>query len=191
LKRTKVHVERPSSPTSVQDWIASEPLKVGEEIIWEIPKEKIHDYAKNLPFGVGIILNNSDPSHLVCHIMGNKRNNANGQYSPMWYQKMDNSNYFNEKPTHPSHIIRTTANNFLSITTLSSTEKLKLVGESNISDVGSDQVIFRAETVRNARLNLTGAAREAMLKNEYVFENWGRKELESDKAMSKSIKRKR
>ena len=109
----------------------------------------------------------------------------------MWYQKSDNSTYFNEKPIHTSHIIRTTANNFLSNITLPPAEKLKLVGESNISDVGSDQVIFRAATVRNARLNLTWTAREAMLKNEYVFENWGRKELESDKATSKSIKRKR
>ena len=138
-----------------------------------------------------MVANCSDPDHLVCRILGNEQNNPSGRYQPLWYQARLNQNYFQEKSIHTSHIMRTTMNNLLSNITLTPTEKWHLLSEANLSLVSSAQVFYRTDAIRNARLLLTVDAQDALLKNVYVFENWGREQLEADRAASKAIKRKR
>jgi hypothetical protein len=191
-KRKVVEVKLPEGiDLSVQAGIEIEPLRIGEEIIWRIPKEKISIYGDRLPFGVGIVKDVSDPAHLVCHILGNASKNASGQYQPKWYQKSDKMVYFHQNPLHHSHVKCTTANTYLANTTLSGDAKLRMLTEKHSSKMGSSDVVYRAASVRNKRFGLSAAARDAMMKDPYIFEQWGSAVLKAEKAISKSIKRKR
>jgi hypothetical protein len=190
VKRTKIHAKPPPASTGIQGWISLEPLHVGEEIIWKIAKDKISKHGDGLPFGVGLVTDSSDPAHVICHIFGNPDNNANASYQQMWYQMSDNRTYFRQKPLHPSHIRRTTANNFLSNATLSASDKTTLLKQVHLSDVDSKQVIYRSSRVCNARNYLSTDARNALMKDPYTLKAWGLKEMESEKAIRKSLKRK-
>jgi hypothetical protein len=99
--------------------------------------------------------------------------------------------YFHQNPLHHSHVKCTTANTCLANTTLSGDVKIRMLTEKHWSKMGSSDVIYRAASVRNKRFGLSAAARDAMMKDPYVFEQWGSGVLKAEKAISKSIKRKR
>jgi hypothetical protein len=106
----------------------------------------------------------------------------------MWYQGSDGSNYFRRLPIHLSHIKRTTANNFLSDTSTSAPEKVRIAAFKHESRVSSKRIIFRAPSVWNAKFLLTASALGALRSNEYVFEKWGRADAERDKLQNKRLR---
>ena len=166
-------------------------ISVGQHVIWTIPPEQISPFFGSLPFGVGIIEDSTDPNKIVCHHLGNSTFDLNGLFHPMWYQKSDDKCYFFPRFINKTHPKRTSANDFLSDTTLSredKAERLKRIPEANIK---SSQIIFSSHNIWDSKFHLSSSAKDSLFANPYVFETWGRSQMLRDKDINKRLKRKR
>ena len=106
-----------------------------------------------IPFGVGKVLDASNPNDLKFQWVGNKNMSTNGTFLPSWYQKSDDKAYYKQRPTHPSHEPFTN-------------------GSYDIM-IGNQDTILIAKQILNDQNRLSKQSRDVISTNPLVRESWG------------------
>jgi hypothetical protein len=114
-----------------------------------------------LPFGVGLVIDDSNQDNLICVYYGNSSLKPFGQYLPMWFQESENKYYWLNKRIHPSHPQWTTA----------------LMGEK----VKASDAIFKStpsSPLLDVHMHLTRAAKSAISAHPALNGSWGYRQEE-------------
>jgi transposase InsO family protein len=142
------------------------PVTKGQHIVWyrNGPRPSVgKDITPflELPFGVGLVIDDSNQDNLICVYYGNSSLKPFGQYLPMWFQESENKYYWLNKRIHPSHPQWTTA----------------LMGEK----VKASDAIFKStpsSPLLDVHMHLTRAAKSALSAHPALNGSWGYKQEE-------------